>query len=236
MKILTAPQSGSQAGTTASRNRFGQYLRTRAVPVQPRTPKQTFNRASLTNGSSAWRTLTDAQRTAWNDYAAQISRSDALGSTYNPTGAGLFTAAVIASLDPTLTDPPTTLPTYVLQITGMTYTDPSPGPEALTADLAVTSSTNTLFVETSGPVSPGITSVAAVRSWRSLPAGATNLNRNTFAMSGTPVDLLASYKRLFPSPNSGQVIFFRFNEGFSDGVVTAIITNRSRPTFRLVIP
>jgi len=235
MLILDVPQSGSVAGVTSSRNRFGQYRRTRAVPVQPRTPKQTVNRALLTAGSSAWRTLSDPSRTAWNDYAIQIIRTGRLGSSYNPTGAALFSGAFVLNPGTVINDPPSALPTYVLSISGMTYTDPTPGPEALTVDIGTTSLDNTFIIETSGPLSPGVTSAAAVRRWRTLPSAADNLLPNRFNMSASPVALLTQYKYLFPSPVSGNTIWFRFREVFNDGVSSASITNTLFQTFRLVI-
>jgi hypothetical protein len=237
MKILTAPQSGSQAGTTASRNRFGQYLRTRAIPVQPRTPKQTFVRSLFTAGSSNWRALNGTNQQLWNDYAAQLSYSDRLGSSYSPTGAELFTGSVVSNgvaTPPTV--PPSTLPVFLLNVTDMVYTDPSPGPEALNVTISPTSNDNLFSVETSGPISAGITSAAAVRRWSSLPAAATNLKKNLYSMSTAPVDIIAEYKFLFPSPNTGDVIWFRFQEIFyATGGTTGIIS-RARQTFRLVVP
>ena len=203
--------------------------------MQPRTPRQTANRSFLTNGSSAWRTLSDAQRTAWNDYAAQISRSDSLGSSYQPTGQELFAGSIIASQDLTITAPPGTLPLYVLGINGMTYVDPTPGPEALTVDISATSANNSMLVETSGPVSPGITSAAAVRRWRALPTSASGLFARLFGMSASPVAILTYYKYLFPSPAAGQVIWFRFREVFLDGSSPAGIVNKLALTFRLPI-
>lgn len=237
MKILTAPQSGSQAGTTASRNRFGQYLRTRAMPVQPRTPKQTFNRALLTGSSSTWRTLSAVTQTAWNDYAAQITRSDSLGQNYQPTGAELFVAAVVCSGSSGFaSDPPSVLPTYVLQVSSVAYVDPTPGPEALNVGIVVTSANNLVKIETSGPISGGITSAAAVRRWFSLPDGAANLQALQFPMSASPIDAITAYKRLFPSPVTGNNIWFRFTEIFFDGSSAAGVTNTLKQTYRLVVP
>lgn len=235
MKYLGDPRSGSQAGTTASRNRFGQYFRTRAMPVQPRTPKQTRIRGLLTVSSSQWRTLSDASRTAWNDYAAQILRSGSLGSSYSPTGQSLFSATQILSVGATVNDPPTVLPTYVMSVDNMTYVDSTPGPEALNIFIDTTSADNEMLVETSGPVSPGVTSAAAVRRWRSLPVTAANVNIQRFAMTASPIDVIAEYKFLFPSPVPGQVIWFRFREVFFDGVNNAGIVNKFFQTFRLLI-
>lgn len=204
--------------------------------MQPRTPKQTFNRGSFTAGSSAWRYLTDAERTAWNDYAAQIQRSDSLGSSYTPTGAALFTACVTISGDATITDPPTLLPSYVLQVTAMTYTGPAPGPEAFTFHIGLTSANNHVIVETSGPVSPGITSAAAVRQWRSLPNGTSNTQKNLYPMTGNDVSILTNYNVLFPSPVTGQVIWFRFHEVFNDGVNDGLVESKLFQTFRFLTP
>lgn len=234
MKILDVPQSGSVAGVTASRNRFGQYKRTRAIPVQPRTPKQTFNRSFLTVGSSGWRQLSDAQRTAWNDYAAQITRSDRLGSGYTPTGASLYTGAGIIS-GAAAADPPAELPDYVLGIQGVSYTDPTPGPEALNATLLTTSANNFMIVDTSGPVSPGLMSAAAIRNWRSLPGSALNRNPNQFSMSAVTVQMLTQYNFLYPTIVVGQVIWFRFREIAFPGGSAAGITNKQWTTFRFVV-
>ena len=86
MKVLTAPQSGSQAGTTASRNRFGQYLRTRATPVNPSSGAQGLVRARMSANSAAWRALTGAQRAGWADLGLSMVRSDSLGQSYTLQG------------------------------------------------------------------------------------------------------------------------------------------------------
>jgi hypothetical protein len=86
MKILDVPQSGSLAGTTSSRNRFGQYRRTRAIPVNPNSSPQGTQRARLAAAAATWRTLTSAQRAGWNDLANGFTRTNSLGETYNMTG------------------------------------------------------------------------------------------------------------------------------------------------------
>lgn len=86
MKFLGVPSSGSAAGTTWSRNRFGQYTRTRAIPVQPRTTEQLAQRAIMAANAAAWRVLTDAQRAGWSALGLMISRTDALGQVYTLNG------------------------------------------------------------------------------------------------------------------------------------------------------
>lgn len=86
MKYLGNPQSGSYAQMTASRNRFGQYWRTRATPVNPSTTFQLNQRARLTTNAAAWRDLTDAQRAGWLSLGLLITRTDSLGQTYDLNG------------------------------------------------------------------------------------------------------------------------------------------------------
>jgi len=86
VKFLGDPRSGSYQGITSSRNRFGQYVRTRAAPVQPRTTFQLNQRARLTTNAAGWRGITDAQRAGWGDLGLMISRTDSLGSAYTFNG------------------------------------------------------------------------------------------------------------------------------------------------------
>lgn len=109
MKILDVPQSGSQAGTVSSRNRYGQYRRTRATPVNPNSSAQGLVRARMSANSAAWRALTSAQRAGWADLGNSMTRTDSLGQTYALTGAQAF-CSVNNNLDQagssTLTDAP----------------------------------------------------------------------------------------------------------------------------------
>lgn len=86
MKYLGNPQSGSQAGTTASRNSAGQYLRTRAVPTNPSSTHQSAVRSILSTLAKAWKGLTDSQRLGWKSLALQVPRTDSLGQTITLSG------------------------------------------------------------------------------------------------------------------------------------------------------
>jgi len=91
MKYLDVPMSGSLQSRTYSRNRYGQYQRSRATPVNPATSYQTLVRGRLTAASTAWRALTDSQRMGWEALGLMMSRSDSLGQSYTLNG---FTAYV----------------------------------------------------------------------------------------------------------------------------------------------
>ena len=73
-------------GVTASRNRFGQYLRSRAIPVNPSSTAQGLVRTRLSPNSESWRALTAVQRAGWAGLGASMVRSDSLGQSYTLQG------------------------------------------------------------------------------------------------------------------------------------------------------
>jgi hypothetical protein len=141
MKYLGSPSSGSRAGETASRNRYGQYLRTRAVPVNPASGAQGLVRARMSANSAAWRALTSAQRAGWTDLGASMVRTDSLGQTYTLQGNQAYASvnnnrvlvglAVVADA-PALTTPSTIL-TATITLTAASFSiayTPTPMPAA----------------------------------------------------------------------------------------------------------
>jgi hypothetical protein len=92
MKYLGAPQSGSQANTTASHNRAGQYYRNRRTPVNHPTARKTAIRTAFGAASKAWSGLTGAQQAAWTAYALLYPYIDALGSSIKLTGQQMYVA------------------------------------------------------------------------------------------------------------------------------------------------
>lgn len=86
--------SGSYASNTFSHNRGGQYIRQRAVPVNPASAFQVAIRNIVANLTSRWnQTLTAAQRAAWDTYAANVPLLDTLGEPRNAGGLGQFCRA-----------------------------------------------------------------------------------------------------------------------------------------------
>jgi len=90
---MVAGASGSVGGAVFSRNRYGSYVRQRVSPVNPNTPFQNDIRAAMTVISQAWRdTLTDPQRAAWNQYAANTPVTDVFGDKQIISGNAMFCA------------------------------------------------------------------------------------------------------------------------------------------------
>lgn len=80
-------RSGSIGATVYSHNRYGAYVRARSVPVNPNTDRQVNVRNAMRSLTIAWQnTLTDAQRAAWNVYAANVSWVNRFGDPVNLTG------------------------------------------------------------------------------------------------------------------------------------------------------
>ncbi len=84
--IAIGSASGSLGGTTFSRNRFGMYTRTRAVPVNPDTSYQQNVRGHLAAASQGWGALTVAQQLAWKAWAQTHPVIDTLGQSQILTG------------------------------------------------------------------------------------------------------------------------------------------------------
>lgn len=91
MKYLGAPQSGSQANTTASHNRAGQYYRNRRAPVQPvGTGRRAAIRTAFAAAARGYAALTAANQAAWTAYALAYPVTDSLGQTITLTGQQMF--------------------------------------------------------------------------------------------------------------------------------------------------
>lgn len=90
MKQLIPPSSGSVAGTTYSRNRYGQYIRTRATPVNPNSVAQALVRSRFTTVAQGWRNLTAGARQAWQQYADTHPLIDSLGQAKVLSGSAQY--------------------------------------------------------------------------------------------------------------------------------------------------
>ncbi len=198
MKYLGAPQSGSQANTTASRNRNGQYYRNRATPVNPRSVAQTTVRNRMSANASNWRTITDAQRAGWATLGAQVTRVDKLGQSYTLNGFQMFcsfnnnqlAAGLTVVSDATAIVVPPQLLTMIVTLTNAAFSI------AYTATPLATG--NKLFFYVSPPQSAGR---AFNKNYRLLAV--------TAAAAASPANLLAAFTAKFGAPVTGERVFIR---------------------------
>jgi hypothetical protein len=196
MKILDVPQSGSVAGVTSSRNRFGQYKRSRAIPVNPNTSFQGTQRARLSAASAAWRALTSAQRAGWNDLASGFTRTNSLGESYNMTGHMCFVscyADCAAAGVSVLSDAPA-------------LATPS---TPLTATITLTAAAFSIAF-TATPLAAGVRMFTYVSLQRSAGRSFENdfrLLQVSAAAAASPINAYAAYVARFGVPVVGNRIF-----------------------------
>lgn len=196
MKYLGPTQSGSADGTTASRNRFGQYMRRRAVPVQPRTTAQLNQRARLTTNAAAWRALTDAQRAGWTSLGLLITRTDSLGQTYDLTGFGAYCSVNNNRLDAgdaAVSDAPAIV---------------TPA-DLLTATITLTGASFSIAY-TATPLAAGVRLFIRVSPQRSAGRkfnGDYRLIAVTAAAAASPANILTAYTAKFGAPVTGNRLF-----------------------------
>jgi hypothetical protein len=209
MKMLDVPQSGSHDGMTSSRNRYGQYRRTRAIPVNPNSTQQGVVRARLALQAANWRTLTDAQRSGWRSLGLSMSRTDSLGQVYTLTGMQAFASVnslKAAAGDALVTDAPALVtPEALLTLT--------PTLTAIAFSLAYTATPLAAATRAFIFVSPQRSAGRAYESdFRLLTV--------TAAAAASPANILAAYTAKFGVPVVGNRVFIKvqlYRGGFLGG-------------------
>lgn len=84
--------SGSIAGAVHARNRFGNYIRPRTKPVNPKSDRQQEARVRMQLLAEYWHSaaMSDVERGAWNSYAAAVAMKNRIGQTIHLTGFNHF--------------------------------------------------------------------------------------------------------------------------------------------------
>lgn len=206
MKVLTVPSSGSQAGTTASHNRFGQYTRSRRAPVQPiGNGRRSIVRANFKAASSGFSNLTGAQIAAWNAAGLAHPRVDSLGQTIKLTGSMLYVsinAALQNVNQPIVTDPPadwTIAPMGTVQVVAQAGAFLALFPDGVPAD-------TTILVASSRPVAGGVSFMKTFCQLAFIQAGDFG------------IDLTAAQIAQFGDSAVGQQVYYRLTPINEDGV------------------
>lgn len=87
----SGPASGSLRSDTFSRNRFGQYIRNKSIPVNPNTDRQGLVRSSFAFLTNRWsQDLTQVARDAWDLYGSSVVMKNRLGQDVFLTGFNHF--------------------------------------------------------------------------------------------------------------------------------------------------
>lgn len=210
MKVLDVPASGSLRGDTHSRNRYGQYVRNRAIPVNPATGNQGTTRARLADAAANYRELSDAQRAGWETLGLSMSRTDSLGQTYTLTGLQAYVSVnslKAAAGDAQINDAPALVTPEALLTSTITLEDtPTFSIAYTTTPLAASTR---LFTFASPQRSAG-------RSFESD----YRLIAVSAAAAASPANVLAAYTARFGVPVLGNRVFLSlqlYRGGFLGG-------------------
>lgn len=90
--MMMTDARGKLGGHVFTKAKSGATIRTKVSPLNPKTSAQSEARGALGANSQAWRTLSETQRLAWNSAAQEVSKTNAFGDTYFPSGKNYFTA------------------------------------------------------------------------------------------------------------------------------------------------
>lgn len=77
-------------GHVASKNKAGNYLKTKSSPANPNTAYQSAVRSNFGSLAQSWRGLTQAQRDSWISGAPSFPYTDIFGDTKQLSGFGLY--------------------------------------------------------------------------------------------------------------------------------------------------
>ena len=211
MKMLIEPRSGSYQGITSSRNRYGQYVRTRATPVNPGSGSQGTVRGRMSVNAAAWRALTSGQIAGWESLGSQMVRTDALGQSYALNGFSAYVSvnnnnlaagnAVVSDAPALIT--PSTVETVTITLTSSSFSI-AYTPTPLGAG-------QRLFVYASPQRSAG-------RSYEND----LRLVHVSAAAAASPANVLSAYTARFGAPVTGNRIFLAiavYEGGFRSGVL-----------------
>lgn len=78
-------RSGAIGASVYSHNRFGAYIRSRSIPVNPNSTAQALIRASMLAAQAAWQDLAEVNRALWEGYADSVSWKNRFGDTVKLT-------------------------------------------------------------------------------------------------------------------------------------------------------
>lgn len=196
-----AEARGKLAGTVFSKNRGGNYVRTKVTPVNPQSVDQVAQRNRLTSFAQNFRALTASQIAAWNTAVSNFTSTDIFGDIKTPAGINLYNklnmnldlagqAAITVPPLPTGADP-VVLDSLVSDVSSSLFT--------IDATIAAVPAGHSLIVEATPQLSQGKSFVKSEFRVIEVVAAATAF----------PYLAGASYIAKFGAPVAGQKVFCR---------------------------
>ena len=201
-KRICDPTSGKIGNQVYQGGRNGQVVRTRAIPINPRSSAQRQARAYLTTESRAWDGLTDAQRLAWTNAAKEVQSKSRLGMSGTLTGNQLFVkinTSLLTIGGDAVTAPPAVPSWEALPITALTITNVS---NVVAIKLTTTGApADGSMLRGAAPCNPGIARCPDVAYLGTLDSPVSNA-----------ITITAAYTARYGVPAVGKRVFVTVNQ------------------------
>jgi len=197
--IGTVDGRGKLNGSVASKNKGGNYWRTKVTPTNPRSAAQSQVRSNMSYVSRAWKELDAVDRDAWNSIADSFPYTNIFGETKTLSGFAFWTklnmnkmqngSGTLYDMPPTMDGPVgLTLGAVEIVATG----------DQFDVNLTGTASGNSTWVFASKPVSNGVGATPSGMKFIKFVSGVT-----------TTIDIFAAYTAIFGSlPAAGTKKIF----------------------------
>lgn len=188
-------------GSVASRNRYGNYWRNKTTPINRQTSYQVAVRAQFAANSSAWRSLTPAEREAWRAAAPDFPFTDVFGDQLFLSGNSLY-LKLNQNLQnmgaSTIDNPP-----QPVTVENPDFTDLTASTSAVAVTVAAPTSANgVLMVYAAANVSPGKSFVKNLYKYIGTITG-----------GATPVDITTQVQERFGALTTGTAVWVKILVG-----------------------
>lgn len=200
---LVVDGRGKLGGHVASKNKGGNYLRTKVTPNNPQTIAQNNVRAIFGSLSSQWSALTESQRESFNSLVDSYAKTNIFGDLKSLTGKALFqklNQTLVLAGESVLTTclPPLEIPQTQLDSSGNVF------------DIGVGSEFALGLVQTTNAVKAILYSSGVVSAGTSFVSNKMKLvGRKDFVSGSTSWDNIdRDYTPIFGTPSVGDKIFF----------------------------
>ena len=203
--------SGKLGGITFAAGPGGQILRANGHTVRHSSALSISKRQQFLGVASAWRSLTNAQRILWDDFANEIQSSSATSTGQKLTGYLMFCRCNLSLLDAGQSQ--LTVPGLILKPATISWLTGALSVSGNTLSATFSKSTNDLGVNTlyaTSPIPQGVRNYQS-RSFRRIATGASGGTANRFSQ----------YTTQWSWPNSslvGQYIVIRVVDVMATGL------------------
>ena len=218
-KRICDPTSGKIGNQVYQGGKFGQVVRTRAIPTNPKTTDQTNARAILTTCAKAWKTISEANRLLWNAAATTVKSSPRLGMSGILDGEQLFVQvnANRLTVGNDLGETPPPVPEIPpIPVTGLTITNTA---GVITLKLTTTGTpVDATMLRVSKSKSPGVYRTPELNYVGTLDSPTNNA-----------IDISTVYKAKYGSPAVGNKVWVSVNSNVEGYVDTPLVFSATVP-------